>query len=184
MVPPIRNHQAAAAMSEPRRSAADSAKQRSLKRESSFVRQKSNLTAGRDKTAAAPAAASRQPTTPVHRLQDTSAAAKKSPVIPSGAGLAALSPLGSPRKVLPTAAKLTTTATGSLSRIHHSSVTAERSGAAGGGGGSSAVSPLVLSSGTFNRRLTATLSPEECKMMFTHTEKVKAPISKVRLLSN
>jgi len=34
-------------------------------------------------------------------------------------------------------------------------------------------SPLVLSSGTFNRRLTATLSPEECKMMFTHTEKVR-----------
>jgi hypothetical protein len=38
-------------------------------------------------------------------------------------------------------------------------------------------SPLVLSSGTFNRRLTATLSPEECKMMFTHTEKVsKSPL--------
>jgi hypothetical protein len=36
-------------------------------------------------------------------------------------------------------------------------------------------SPLVLSSGTFNRRLTATLSPEECKMMFTHTEKVSKP---------
>jgi hypothetical protein len=42
-------------------------------------------------------------------------------------------------------------------------------------------SPLVLSSGTFNRRLTATLSPEECKMMFTHTEKVSMLYNLFRL---
>jgi hypothetical protein len=43
----------------------------------------------------------------------------------------------------------------------------------------------VLSSGTFNRRLTATLSPEECKMMFTHTEKVsKSPLCKLFFFYN
>jgi hypothetical protein len=160
MVGAARNHQTTSVSEAACRRSTDSAKSRSLKRESSFVRQKSNLAltaSSRDR--AAPAAsgstAVRQPTTPSHRLPE---AAKKSTVIHNGPSVTP--PPGSPRKALPTVADRGKVVEMAAGRVLSS--VSERT----------AVSPLVLSSGTFNRRLTATLSPEECKMMFTHTEKV------------
>ena len=167
-----------AAVSDPAsRRSADSVKSRSLKRESSFVRQKSNLallTTGRDRAAPPTAAANapamtRQPTTtttPVHRQSE---AAKKAAVIHSGPTVSPPPLTGSPRKVAPPPAadrKAVAMTAGNMSRML--SVVSERTTNAA----AVSHSPLVLSSGTFNRRLTATLSPEECKMMFTHTEKV------------
>jgi hypothetical protein len=79
--------------------------------------------------------------------------------------------MGSPRKVMPPMdLKATSTSTiGNPGRgLSYPSERTSSTAAAV----MSRSSPLELTSGTFNRRLTATLSPEECKLMFTHTEKV------------
>jgi hypothetical protein len=179
---------AAAGDSASRRSAEGILKSRGgLKRESSFVRQKSNLTLTSGRSSA-PSSATRQSAAAATSVQKSAeGAAKKSPaVISSGSGYGSPPPLltamnnnnnnSSPRKTMPppmerNAAAMTATPQGRVfaSMSERTSCATAAAGVRG--------SPLVLSSGTFNRRLTATLSPEECKMMFTHTEKVsKAPL--------
>jgi hypothetical protein len=104
-------------------------------------------------------------------------------VISSGSGYGSPPPLltaisnnnnnNSPRKTIP--APMERNAAAAMTAIPQGRVFAsmsERTSCATAAAAGVRGSPLVLSSGTFNRRLTATLSPEECKMMFTHTEKV------------
>jgi hypothetical protein len=183
-----RSPAAAAGDSTSRRSAEGVLKSRGgLKRESSFVRQKSNLTLTSGRSSA-PSSATRQSATATS-VQKSVEAAKKSPaVISSGSGYGSPPPLltamnsnnnnnNSPRKTI--APPMERNAAAAMTANPQGRVIAsmgERTSCATAAAGVRG-SPLVLSSGTFNRRLTATLSPEECKMMFTHTEKVsKAPL--------
>jgi hypothetical protein len=173
---------AAAGDSASRRSAEGVLKSRGgLKRESSFVRQKSNLTltSGR---ASAPSSATRQ-SAAATSVQKSAEAAKKSPaVIGSGSGYGSPPPLltamnnnnNSPRKTIPQPMERNVAAMTANPQGRVFASMSERTSCATAAAGVRG-SPLVLSSGTFNRRLTATLSPEECKMMFTHTEKVSKP---------
>ncbi len=182
-----RSPAAAAGDSASRRSAEGVLKSRGgLKRESSFVRQKSNLTLTSGRSSA-PSSATRQAAAATS-VQKSAEAAKKSPaVISSGSGYGSPPPLltalnnnnNSPRKTIPApmernaAAAMSANPQGRVFASMSERTSCATAAAAAGVRGS----PLVLSSGTFNRRLTATLSPEECKMMFTHTEKVsKSPL--------
>jgi hypothetical protein len=175
---------AAAGDSASRRSAEGVLKSRGgLKRESSFVRQKSNLTltSGR---ASAPSSATRQSAAAAAAtsVQKSAEAAKKSPaVISSGSGYGSPPPSlltamnnnnNSPRKTIPTPMERNAAALAANPQGRVFASMSERTSCATAAAAGVRGSPLVLSSGTFNRRLTATLSPEECKMMFTHTEKV------------
>jgi hypothetical protein len=182
-----RSPAAATGDSASRRSAEGVLKSRGgLKRESSFVRQKSNLTltSGR---ASAPSSATRQSAAATSVQKSAEGAAKKSQaVISSGSGYGSPPPLltalnnnnNSPRKTVPAPMERNVAAMTANPQGRVFASMSERTSCATAAAGVRG-SPLVLSSGTFNRRLTATLSPEECKMMFTHTEKVskaKAPL--------